>query len=304
MLAAAGVPDLVERLAGGVAGADLTSFLLAVARAQAARCTPTDVLRAYERDRFTTPSTIDGRVLHAVEAELLAALPDDVEVVALSPVVPLAAHSALSTVPQNNVVSTTRRTEVAADPTSALALEAAARRRQPPPNEQRDELHLAALQRVVRAQPFSGPRSFAHFGLLGIVSAGRNQRGLPFERAALARHVVIAADGARRAGASRVEVRFSDFSADGRDAPIITAAKDELGARADLAVVVADDPERTHGRGYYPGACFKLLVDDGEVGDGGFVDWTQLLLSDRKERLLVSGISVDRLALRRDPPQR
>jgi hypothetical protein len=64
---------------------------------------------------------------------------------------------------------------------------------------------------------------------------------------------------------------------------------------------VVDDPSRTHGRGYYPGFCFKLLADFGatssEIGDGGFVDWTQQLLSDRKERLMTSGTSVDRLAL-------
>ena len=96
-------------------------MLLAVAEARAGRLTAADVLRAYERDRFTGPSPIDGRALLAVEAELVAALPDDVDVIGLAPVVPLATHSALSTVPQNNVVTTTRASEVAADPTSALA---------------------------------------------------------------------------------------------------------------------------------------------------------------------------------------
>jgi hypothetical protein len=216
-------------------------------------------------------------------------------VIELAPVVPFATHSALSTVPQNNVVSTTRGSEVAADPTSALALEAAVRRRA----DKSTAVHLAAVQRVVRAQPFSGPGSFAHFGLLGLVSAGRNERGLPFERDALARHTTIAVRAARNAGASAVAVRFSDLSVDGRDAPIVAAARDALVAD-EPDVIVDDDPSRTHGRGYYPGACFKLLVDGSEVGDGGFVDWTQQLLSDRRERLLISGVSVDRLALLRD----
>ena len=297
--AAVGVPDLVERLALGVKGADLTSLLLAVMHDRAGQLTAADVLRAYERDRFTGPSPIDGRALLAVEADLVSALSDDVDVIALAPVVPLATHSALSTVPQNNVVSTTRASEVAADPTSALALEAAVRRR----SDKSTPVHLAAVQRVVRAQPFSGPRSFAHFALLGVVSAGRNERGLPFERAALARHAAIAARAARRAGARSVEVRFSDLSADGRDGPIIAAAQAALRSEA-AELVVSDDPDRTHGRGYYPGACFKLLADGSEIGDGGFVDWTQQLLSDRRERLLISGISVDRLALMRDPPRR
>jgi hypothetical protein len=50
------------------------------------------------------------------------------EVVLLAPLVLLGAHSALGPVSQNNVVSTVRACEVAADPTNALALEAASRR--------------------------------------------------------------------------------------------------------------------------------------------------------------------------------
>jgi hypothetical protein len=33
-----------------------------------------------------------------------------------------------------------------------------------------------------------------------------------------------------------------------------------------------------------------------EIGDGGFVDWTQRLTGNRKERLLISGVGVDRFA--------
>ena len=33
-----------------------------------------------------------------------------------------------------------------------------------------------------------------------------------------------------------------------------------------------------------------------QLADGGSVDWTQKLLADRKERLVVGGISSERLA--------
>ncbi|MFI0799771.1 hypothetical protein [Amycolatopsis lurida] len=36
-------------------------------------------------------------------------------------------------------------------------------------------------------------------------------------------------------------------------------------------------------------------------GDGGFVDWTQRLVGNRKERTLISGVGVDRLAMVRRP---
>ena len=60
------------------------------------------------------------------------------------------------------------------------------------------------------------------------------------------------------------------------------------------------DRTRQRGRGYYRDLCFKVnahvcgaLV---EIGDGGFTDWTRKLAASNKERLLISGIGLDRLA--------
>ena len=51
--------------------------------------------------------------------------------------------------------------------------------------------------------------------------------------------------------------------------------------------------------GYYRGVQFKLYIlrDGGEreIADGGFVDWTQRLLENRKERLLISGFGLELL---------
>ena len=58
--------------------------------------------------------------------------------------------------------------------------------------------------------------------------------------------------------------------------------------------------ERVEGRGYYPNVCFKLSLDRAgdeiEVADGGAVRWTQALLDNRKERLMIGGLSLERLA--------
>ena len=66
-------------------------------------------------------------------------------------------------------------------------------------------------------------------------------------------------------------------------------------------VEVTEAPERESGRAYYRGLCFKVFAGRGrhrlEVGDGGFVDWTAKLLGSRKERLLISGYGIDRLAI-------
>src|SRR2546429_4172770 len=60
------------------------------------------------------------------------------------------------------------------------------------------------------------------------------------------------------------------------------------------------DSTRETGRGYYVGACFHVYATnvagtEFELIDGGFTTWTQQVLSNTKERLLVSGLGTERL---------
>ncbi len=61
------------------------------------------------------------------------------------------------------------------------------------------------------------------------------------------------------------------------------------------------DHDRAAGRGYYRDVCFKVnTLANGvpaEIGDGGFTDWTARLVASKKERLLISGYGLDRLAM-------
>ncbi len=149
------------------------------------------------------------------------------------------------------MVSAIRRTEVAADSTARLAVEATVRRQVlDERSRSSDQVALATIQRVTRAKTFEGPRSFAHFTLLGLVTAGRDVGNHDFEAAA--------------------------------------------------GIEAAENPSRTYAPGYYPSLCSKLFADlddaEHEHGDGGLLLWTQALLANRKERLMISGLSIDRLA--------
>ena len=278
--------ETLDRLAA-LSGSDLTSVMLEVARRRAARETPASVLRRYERDRFVRPGPAAGPIRRAEDA-LLGCLPGDVEVVLLAPLVPLGAHSALGPVSQDKVVSTVRACEVAADPTNALALEAAARRARA--REGRAPIRLAAVQRVVRAQRFAAGM-FPHFGLFGLVTAGRDTGSLEFERSALAGQLEIAIRGVTAVTARDVQIALTPLTDRGeRIAAAVTAGQ--------TGVVI--DRERQAGRGYYRDLCFKVnAYADGEfreVGDGGFTDWTARLTANAKERLLILGFGTDRLA--------
>jgi hypothetical protein len=254
-------------------------------RARAERVTPTALLRQYENDRFVAPGAVELRAIRAAEDLLLAHLPPDFDVIACSPLSPFGVHSAIATVDQAKVVSTVRGSEVAADPTNVLALEAARRR------VGDNVIRLATTQRVVRAQWIEGPASWAHFQIFGLVTAGRDRGHRAFEHVHLSEHIAFQIAAVRAAGAEHVRVELTDFT--GEWSSVVA----ELQEKFDAVV----NPDREGGAGYYDGLCFKVHPTFGgetmETGDGGVVNWTQLLANNRKERCVISGVGVDRIAV-------
>jgi hypothetical protein len=298
VLGRVGGPELLDLLADGMSGADLTTLLLEVFRRRADRLTPAEVMWRYRNDRFVAPAPISFTALRGAENALLSALPDGFEVLVLAPVLPLAAHSAVAMVDPRKVIATVRGSEVAADPTNALALEASLRRSLALAADPRSSqlVRLAASQRVVRAQHFDGPGRLAHFQLFGLVTAGRDTGNRSFEHQQLAEHLRFAARALAAAGARHAQIRLTCLEEAAR--PVIEQVRHDLAGLPDVDAF--EDPDRATGRGYYTGLCFKIYAGVAsqqlEIGDGGFVDWTQHLTGNRKERLLISGFGVDRLA--------
>ncbi|MFD8594976.1 hypothetical protein ACFV1L_08240 [Kitasatospora sp. NPDC059646] len=262
------------------------------------------MLRRYRTDRFVTPAPTPFALLRRAEDALLAALPDDFRMLTLSPLVPLATHTAVATVDPRKVVATVRGSEVAADPTNGLALEAARRRTRALTLDPRSAVpvRLAASQRVVRAQHFDAPGMLAHFQLFALATAGRDTGALAFEQQHLLEHLQFAVRALARAGVTRTGIRITCL--DEAAAPLLARARTELSGTPGVDIV--EDPDRKTGRGYCTTLCYKLCATvDGrplEVGDGGFVNWTQPLVGSRKERLLIGGLGIDRLAATLAPP--
>ena len=291
-----GDPDIVPKLASELTAPDLTTLLLEVAAERASRASAPGVLARYRTDRFTRPSTVPFGSLRSVEDAFIRAVPDAWKWVVPSPVVPLGAHSALGPVSQDWVVSTVRSSEVAADPTVALALEAAAGRHQTSTRRASGTARLATIQRVTRGQLYESPDAFAHFSIFAMATAGRSQAGERFDDEALGEHLGVYVDGLSGI-VDRVEI-------------VLATAETSVGRRlrdgiherwASSFVTVSDDTERLGGQRYYRRACFKIhaVTPGGKVEfvDGGFTDWTERLLGDNHERLLISGAGLDRPAL-------
>ena len=287
-------PDARSALEG-LSPTDLQTLLLAMARTRAAAVTPVRVAERWREDAFVRPSSEDARVLNVTEGLLWSRLPDEFVGLDLSPVAPFGACAAVARVDQNRVLTTTRTSEVVADQTVVLALEAAHRRKV----SRATAAHLAAAHRVLRTQRF--PEGYSqHFRLLALVSSDRDTGSGRTEGALLVQHLRFYLSSlSAMFPDDRVRLRITlldDGAVAERVADTVLPALSPLPSNVDLI----DDPARTRGRAYYRDVAVRIdLQRDGaeiEVGDGGFTDWTSRLLSDAKERCLTTCIATERLA--------
>jgi hypothetical protein len=298
-----GVADLAALLAERVEPADLHSLLLEVYRRRAARRGPAAVLSDFESNRFVRPASTDPGDLLRWDQVAFASLPEEFEPIELSPVCPLGTNSVIATVSQNKSLATIRNVEVVSDATNVLALECALRRRALLRQEPKapTPVHLAASHRLLRTQAYEDPHLQQHFRLFMLCSAGRDIGGGRFQIEALLEHVRFFLRAARSFGGPGLSLRVSvtdlasDSSQGGFGSRVVAALEDQL-PDVDFRI----DPSRQTGRGYYSEICFHVhaILPSGrslELADGGAVDWTQKLLSNAKERLVISGISGERL---------
>jgi hypothetical protein len=299
-----GDKDLVEKLSEGLSSSDLQSLLIEVFGRRAGALTPRDLTNQYKHSRFVQPAQISPIALLEFDWLAYSLLPPDFEPIELSPVAPLGVCSVVSTVSQNNAVPTIRNTEVCSDLTNVLALECARRRRL----IHRDDAHaservrLCASQRQLRAQQFEGPASFAHFRLFGLCTAGRDEGSFKFEIDALAEQVdfyLRLLNQSRELGYETKDIRVSVTAWDEQRLDALQTGVLDVLAVKHLDTAFRFDQDRQSGRGYYVGVCFQIHARDRSgkdyfLVDGGCTTWTQQLLSNRKERLLISGLGTER----------
>ena len=303
----AGIPELIDVLVERLAPTDLQSLLLEVYRRRAAGVQPSQLLERYERDRFVRPSDLAPSVLADFESLVWSLLPDHYMAVELSPLCPLGTNATVATVDQNKVVTTIRNTEVVADATNVLALECASRRRlllrSNPQN--RERVRLCTSHRVVRGQAYqAAPGVLPHFRLLGLCAAGRDEGSFQFETTSLVEQIAFYLQLLREVSrlgyqTHRLRVTLTDLEQGRQEQTLIEQVLRPLMANHS-GVLCELDPDRETGRGYYVGACFHIYATnvagtEFELIDGGFTTWTQQVLGNSKERLLISGLGTERL---------
>jgi hypothetical protein len=283
-----GVAGLAEILADRLNPSDLQSLLIEVTRRRAAKRSPADLLKDFSTSRFFGVSRPERAALLAWEQLVLALCDGRFEPVELSPVAPLGACSVVATVDQDWSIGTTRRGEVASDPTNVLALEAARLRK-----ASGSDVHLATSHRVVRPQNYGDGKMLAHFRLFALVSAGGDRGGYGFEAEALGRQIglLLAAFTQYLAPGTALRVGYTRTVAPAQDARLEALREVAAANGAELFEEVG----RKAAAGYYAGFCFHIFAGDMQLADGGAVDWGAKLTGNGKERMVISGCGVERL---------
>ena len=167
--------------------------------------------------------------------------------------------------------------------------------------ENRKPIHLCTTARVLRAQVFPKRKGYySHFGVFSIVSSGKDIGSYSCEKDLLKKQLIyykkllIEKYNAELSVVLRKRRGYSD--GDGFYCSMTDLVKTEL---PDVPISLDSEYEENN---YYKGIHFEIYMQKEnqsiEIGDGGFVDWTQKMTGSGKERCLISGIGIDRLLIK------
>jgi hypothetical protein len=277
----------------GCSLSELNTILLQLFRERTKELSPSVILEQFRSSRFTRPSDIDPIAIRETElAWLKQAKEHEFQPLVLSPLTPLGTCSALGHVDQNNVVSAIRGAEVVSDATNVLALQLADDFK----NSSTKGLtkRYSAVHRHVRGQAFANPKFSAHFSAFCLVSGGYDTGNFAFEMNELNRHISLIYDVLKDYFAQE-DLEFRFYMKKNSEILRSKLAGSDGYIWNDKAVEYVEDTDHE----YYTLLQFKVFVKTGEVkidiADGGFVDWTQKLLSNKKHRCMISGIGIELL---------
>lgn len=292
-----GVPGLAQLLAERLSGSELNSLLLEVYDQRARSGSPEQLLRQYLTNRFVQPAARDMVGLLELELGSLLFLRDrGFQPLGLSPVAPFGSCSVVGTVSQDKIVSAVRNTEVLADATNSLALHIAGIKKNNPAAAA-ELMRFCTVHRHLRAQELKIKWHTAHFKIGCMVTSGRDTGDYRFECSQLKDQLGALCGLLRHLGVPPLRVKLQKRDGYSHPERLLQAVAAQLKTEKDLPEIVPD--EKAGPNNYYKGVQFKLMIEtngqESEIADGGLTDWTQRLLGNQKERLLICGFGLDRI---------
>jgi hypothetical protein len=289
-----GVPDIAGLLAGRLSGSELNSLLLEMFSLSLQRLSPAELLKQYQLNRFVHPAETDMIGLLSLELKTLEFLRDHhFQPLELSPAAQLGSCSVIASVDQKKIVSATRNTEIMADATNAIALHIADLKKT---GSKEGLLRFCTVHRHIRTQEIKVKGFTPHFKIGCMVSSGRDTVAYQFESAELLKQLATLDHLFRKLfGAEKIRFRIQKREGYEKGGILLDRVIGHLKKNMDDGAEILRE-DNLPPNNYYKGIQFKMVVDlkgmEIEIADGGFVDWTQQLLGNRKERLLISGFGL------------
>lgn len=296
-----GIENIVDLLIEQISGSDLNTLLLEAFRRKTKKSSASDLLRRYEANRFVQAARVNPIELKQLELDTLRIAQNHSFIpLQMSPVAPLGSCSIVATVDQNKIISALRGTEVVADATNLLALHISDCLKSGKMNNEDDFIRFCATHRHVRAQnPHKAPGILSHFQLFCMVTSGKDKGSYSFEKQSFWEHINVYKDIFQTLFRSDLEVVLSARSGY-KDSEGLVQRIMLYGEEKSMHVVTSGSSTKTENQ-YYKGLQFTIIATiNGQVlkiGDGGIVDWPQQLLGNKKERMMISAIGLDRLLL-------
>jgi len=286
-----GYTKLLAELSDYISGSELNSLLLELFRTRSVKVAPSELVKQFEKNRFVHPSAVDTIDFKELELRCLKLAKDRGFVpITLSPLTVFGACSAVGFVDQNNIMTALRGTEVVADATNVLALLIA---RDFKLQKKRSVIKYACTHRHVRTQAFSNPAFTAHFSIFCMATGGIDEGNFSFELVQLLEHI-----------SAHLSIFSSEFGDEKFTLKIYLKQKNEIFRqrlndhlqKISSAVNLKIEEQNNPGA-YYERVQFKFFLEhhgnEVNLSDGGFVDWTQKLIPNKKQRLIVSGIGTE-----------
>ena len=293
-------PDLLSVLANELTGSELNSLLLEVFNHKAASRSGPELLNLYQQNRFVKPADLPVLEMRKAELDILELLGHHgFSPLELSPVSILGSCSAVGSVNQKKVLSALRGTEVLADSTNAIALHACdlKQRNKTKPGSSGVWMKCSTIQRQLRTQTISGKGFTPHFKIGCLVTCGRDIGGFTFEKKSLLEHIkAMKSLFLDYYKAEEVSFRVLPRGGYTHSENLVRAIEAFLHNQdSDTKISITD--ETVSENNYYKGLQYKVDITISgttfEIADGGFVDWTQQLLQNKKERMLSTGFGFD-----------
>lgn len=295
-----GQPELFRLLTEDLSGTELNTLLLEVIREKTKKISAPALLKHYQLNRFVKPADLPVLELKQAELELLKLFKShSFEPIELSPVSVLGSCSVVAPADQNKILSALRGTEILADGTNAMALHICdlKKRKLWAPSIPGDKLRLSTIQRHVRTQSITGPGFTPHFKIGCFVTSGLDTGSFQFEKESLLEHLQLMYT-IYKTFYGMEEVSFRFLCRSGYTDPLKLAfeTRDYMLRHApEIKIEIVTKPAKEIN--YYKGIQYKTDIrwknEVFEIADGGFVDWTQQILQNRKERFLIGGIGFE-----------